>query len=96
MTLMEAVELAYRAQDIQHELLVELSKLENGGHCLIGPSGRMGFSSLDAVEKYLMTVELSIKELRQKIENHTAAGLAKKAENIKAIMQRIETLGASA
>lgn len=87
LTLAEAIIMAHKAQDIHAELRAELSKLENGGHCMVGPAGRRGFSSLAQVLQYLIETEMAIAETKRKINEYTSGSAARR---IKEIMKRIE------
>jgi hypothetical protein len=95
LTLAEAIIMAHRAQDIHANLRIELSKLQNGGHSMLGPAGRMGFTNLVEVLKYLVDIEKSIEETKRAIAEYDSRKLAEYgsgtiASQIKATMKRIE------
>lgn len=89
LTLAEAIQMAYRAQDLQRELLVQHNHLM-GGSNPVGPSGRRGFDNFEQILDYLEMVERDISRLRLEIERfQSGEGYADTRTHISTVYAKI-------
>lgn len=89
LTLAEAIVMAYQVQDVHHDLLVEHSRLLNGGNSMLGPSGRRSFSNMRTVLAYMQDTEQGINRLRNDIDLLKREGKDSLTQAIKEAHKRI-------
>lgn len=68
LSMAEAVQMAYAAQDLHCSVRIEFLTAKHG-EANIGPPGRRGFSSLEDILKYMENIETDITRMRTEIES---------------------------